>query len=104
MVMLVRYLPRIKTALRPSTTSLTAFRLMKLLGLRDNLDGIEIRTDDGRRLDPSVGDPSRDNSYNRRTGKIEIEILYNMYRVKPAFISGHSQLCHARNLQVKTRP
>jgi hypothetical protein len=67
--MLSRYLPRVKTALRPSITWLAAVRLVKLLGLRDNLGGIKIRTDDGIRLDPSIGDPSRDDSYNRRTGE-----------------------------------
>jgi hypothetical protein len=31
-------------------------------------------------------------------GIIEIEIVYNMYRVKPVVVSEPSQLCHAWNL------
>jgi len=70
--MLVRYLPKIKSALGPSTTWLAAFLQVKLLGLRDNLGGIEIRGDDGRRFDPTVGDPSREDWYNRLSGEIYI--------------------------------
>jgi hypothetical protein len=33
-----------------------------------------------------------------------VEIVYNMYRVKPAAVSGPSQLCHAGNLQVNAIP
>jgi hypothetical protein len=36
--------------------------------------------------------------------EIEIEIVYNMYRVKPVDVSRPSQLYNARNLQVKARP
>jgi hypothetical protein len=43
---------------------------VKLFGLCDNLGGIKTRTDDGRRLDPSVGDLSSNGWYNRRTGEI----------------------------------
>jgi hypothetical protein len=45
--------------------------------------------------------------------EIEIEIVYNMYRMRRFFtkkpdasaaVSGPSQLCHTGNLQVKARP
>jgi hypothetical protein len=58
--MIVRYLPRAKAGLGFSTTWLAAFPQVIMLGLRDNLGGIKICTDDGRRLDPSVGNSSRD--------------------------------------------
>jgi hypothetical protein len=70
--MVVRYLPRIKAALGPPTVRLAAFLQVKLLGLRDNLGGIEIRADDGRRFHPAVGDPSRADWYNRNTGEIYV--------------------------------
>jgi hypothetical protein len=70
--MLVRYLPRIKAALGPSTIWLAAFLQVNLLGLRDNLGGIEIRADDGQLFDPVAGDPSRAEWYNRNTGKIYV--------------------------------
>jgi hypothetical protein len=75
--MLVRYLPKVRSAVGPSTTWLAAFLQVKLLGLRDNLGGIEIRDDDGRRYNPSVGDASRDDRYNRRTGEIYIAHFEN---------------------------
>jgi hypothetical protein len=34
----------------------------------------------------------------------EVEIVCNMYRVKPAVVYGLSQLCLIRNLQVTARP
>ena len=70
--MLQRYLPRIKSAIGPNTKWLAAFLQTKLLGLRDNLGGIEILRSDGRRYDPSVGDSSRFDWYNRNSGKIYI--------------------------------
>jgi hypothetical protein len=45
--------------------------------------------------------------------EIEIEIVYNMYRMRrfftkkpyaPAAVSGPSQLCHTGNIQVRARP
>jgi hypothetical protein len=36
--------------------------------------------------------------------KIEFDIVYNMYYVKPDVVSLPSQLCHAGNLQVMARP
>jgi hypothetical protein len=67
---IVRYLPRVKAALGPSTTWHATFLKMKMLGLRYNLGGIEIRDDDGHRFDPAVGDPIRDDWYKSRTGEI----------------------------------
>jgi hypothetical protein len=52
--MLVRYLPRVKPVLGPSTIWLAAFMQVKPLGLRNNLGCIEVRADDGRRFDPIV--------------------------------------------------
>jgi hypothetical protein len=36
--------------------------------------------------------------------EIQIEIVYNIYRVKPALVYGPSQLCHAGSLEVRARP
>jgi hypothetical protein len=36
--------------------------------------------------------------------EIDIEMVYNMYRVKPASVYGPSHLCLARNLQTRARP
>jgi len=57
--MLLRYLPKIKEKLGVSTKYLAAFLQAKLLGLRDNLGGIEIRESDGKMYDSSIGDSSR---------------------------------------------
>ncbi len=54
--MLLRYLPKIKEKLGVSTKYLATFLQVKLLGLRDNLGGIEIRESDGKVYDPSIGD------------------------------------------------
>jgi hypothetical protein len=35
---------------------------------------------------------------------VEIEIVCNMYRMKPVAVFGPSQLCHSGNLQVKAKP
>jgi hypothetical protein len=35
------------------------------------------------------------------TNTIDIEIVYNMYQMKPVVVVGPSQLCHLGNLQVR---
>ena len=70
--MLERYLPKIKEKQGPSTTWLAALLQVKLIGIRDNLGGIFVRTTDGRRFDPAVGDSSREDWYNRSTGRLYI--------------------------------
>jgi hypothetical protein len=52
-------LPKIKEKLGDSTKYLAALLQVKLLGLRDNLVGNEIRESDGKMYDPSTGDSSR---------------------------------------------
>jgi len=51
---------------------LACYLQVKLFGLRDNLGGIELRDSDGREFDPSVGEPSRKDWYNKRTGRLYI--------------------------------
>ena len=70
--MLLRYLPKIKDKLGVSTKYLAAYLQVKLLGLRDNLGGIEIRDTDGKIYDPSIGDSSRADWYNRKSGRLYI--------------------------------
>jgi hypothetical protein len=70
--MLVRYLPKIKDKVGASTGWLAALLQVKLLGLRDNLGGVEIRRDDGPVYNPTAGDSSRDDWYNRTTGRLYI--------------------------------
>jgi hypothetical protein len=64
----------VRSTVGPSTTWLAAFLQVKLLGLRDNHGGIEIREDNGCMYSPSVGEASRDDRYNHRT--IEIYIAH----------------------------
>jgi len=70
--MLLRYLPKIKDKLGMTTKYLAAYLQVKLLGLRDNLGGIEIRESDGKMYDPSIGDSSRADWYNRKSGRLYI--------------------------------
>jgi hypothetical protein len=67
------YLPKIKAKLGAGSMSyLAALLQTKLLGLRDNLGGIEIRTDDGGLYDRTVGESSRRDWYNKNSGRLYI--------------------------------
>ncbi len=55
-----------------STDYLACLLQVHLFGLRDNLGGILIRNTDGGVFDPTIGDPSRKDWYNRRTGRLYI--------------------------------
>ena len=55
-----------------TTKYLAAFLQVKLIGLRDNLGGIEICETDGKIYDPSLGDSSRADWYNRKTRRLYI--------------------------------
>jgi hypothetical protein len=55
-----------------STDYLACLLQENLFGLRDNLGGILIRDTDGGVFDPTIGDPSRKDWYNRRTGRLYI--------------------------------
>jgi hypothetical protein len=70
--LLLKYLPKVKAEFGVTTQYLAAFLQVKLMGLRDNLGGIEIRETDGKIYDPSLGDSSRADWYNRNTGRLYI--------------------------------
>ena len=55
-----------------SLSYLAALLQTKIPGLRNNLGGILIKTDDGRIYDRTVGESSREDWYNRRTGRLYI--------------------------------
>jgi len=66
-------LPKIKDKLGADSLSyLAAMFKTKILGLRNNLGGVLIRTDDGQIYDRAVGESSREDWYNRRTGRLYI--------------------------------
>jgi hypothetical protein len=65
-------LPKTKAELGVTTQYLAAFLQVKLMGLRDDLGGFEIREFDGRNYDPSLGDSSRADWYNRKSGRLYI--------------------------------
>ena len=50
--LLLKYLPKVKAELGVTTQYLAAFLQVKLMGLLDNLGGIEIRETDGKIYDP----------------------------------------------------
>ena len=67
--LLTSFLPKIKEKFGAgSTTYLACFLQVRLWGLRDNLGGIKIRENDGSFYDPTVGEESRKDWYNGRTG------------------------------------
>jgi hypothetical protein len=67
------YLPKIKAKLGAGSMSyLAALLNTKLLGLRDNLGGIEIRTDDGGLYDKTIGESLRRDWYNKNSGRLYI--------------------------------
>jgi hypothetical protein len=67
------YLPKIKDKLGADSMSyLTVFLQTKLLGLRDNLSGVEIRADDGGLYDRTIGESSRKEWYNKASGRLYI--------------------------------
>ena len=71
--LLFSYLPKIKDVFgAASPTYLACVLQVHLFGLRDNLGGIEIRETDGGFFDPSIGDGSRKDWYNRNTGQLYI--------------------------------
>ena len=71
--LLSSFLPKIKDKYGAgSTTYLACFLQVRLWGLRDNLGGIEIRDTDGSIYDPAIGEESRKDWYNRRTGQLYI--------------------------------
>ncbi len=51
---------------------LACYLKAQLFGIRDKLGGILIRKTDGRRFDPTIGDPSREDWFNRRTNFLYI--------------------------------
>jgi hypothetical protein len=56
-----RFLSKVKSKCgATSTTYLACYVKVQLFGIRDNLGGIKIRETDGRRFDPTIGDPSRE--------------------------------------------
>ena len=71
--LLLKHLPKVKAdELGVTTQYLADFLQVKLMGLRDNLGGIEILESDGEIYDPSIGDSSRADWYNRKTGRLHI--------------------------------
>ena len=67
------YLPKIKEKLGADSLSyLAALLQTKLLGLRDNLGGVEIRADDGGLYDRAKGEDSRRDWYNKTSGRLYI--------------------------------
>ena len=68
-----RFLPKVKEVFKATSTDyLACFLQVHLFGLRDNLGGIEIRDTDGTVFDSNIGDPSRKDWYNKRTGRLYI--------------------------------
>ena len=68
-----RFLPKVKEVFKATSTDYMACLLqVHLFGLRDNLGGIEIRDTDGTVFDSNIGDPSRKDWYNKRTGRLYI--------------------------------
>jgi hypothetical protein len=71
--LLLSFLPKIKDKYgAASTTYLACLLQVRLFGLRDNLGGVEMRDTDGSFYDPNVGDASRRDWYNRRSGQLYI--------------------------------
>ena len=70
--LLLKYLTKVKAEVGVTTQYLATFLQVKLMGLRDNLGGIKIRETDGKIYDPSLGDSSRADWYNRNTGMLYI--------------------------------
>ena len=67
------YMPKIKAKLGADSMSyLTALLQTKVLGLVDNLGGIEITTDDGGLYNRTVGESSRKVWYNKTFGRLYI--------------------------------
>ena len=63
------YLPNIKEKLGADSLSfLVALLQTKMLGLRDNLGGVEIRADDRGLYDRAKGEDSRRDWYNKTSG------------------------------------
>jgi hypothetical protein len=53
---------------------------------------------------PRVDDTLDELKYANFYTQIEIEIVYNMYRMEAVDVYGPSQLCNSGNLQVRARP
>ena len=70
--MFLRYLPKIKTKFGVTTKYLAAFLQVRLLGMRDDLGGIEICDSNGEIYDPSIGDGSRADWHNLKSGGLHI--------------------------------
>jgi hypothetical protein len=70
--LLVEFLPKIKRKLGTGTAYLAALLQTRLLGLRDNLGGVLIRDDDGPLYNPTQGESSRFDWYNKKTGRLYI--------------------------------
>jgi hypothetical protein len=71
--LLTSFLPKIKEKIGAGSTAyLACFLQVRLWGLRDNLGMIEIRDTDGTFYDPAIGEESRKDWYNRRTGQLYI--------------------------------
>jgi len=67
------HLPKIKAKIGPDSLAyLTALLETKLLGLRDNLGGIEIRMEYGGLYDRTIGESSRKDWYNKNSGRLYI--------------------------------
>ena len=68
-----RFLPKVKEVFKATSTNYLACLLqVHLFGLRDNLGGVEIRETDGTIFDSNIGDPSRKDWFNKRTGRLYI--------------------------------
>jgi len=66
--LLTEFLPNKKTRLGTGTTYLAALLQTRLLGLRDNLGGVLIRDDDGPIYNPTHGESSMFDWYNKKPG------------------------------------
>jgi hypothetical protein len=67
--LLLSVLPKIKEIYgAESTTYLACYLQVHLFGLSDNLSGVEVRKTNGGFYDPSIGDASRRDWYNKNTG------------------------------------
>ena len=71
--LLLSFLPKIKEIYGATSPAyLACYLQVHLFGLRDNLGGVEIRETNGGFYDPSVGDSSRRDWYNKNTGQLYI--------------------------------
>lgn len=71
--MLQSYIPKIKEKFgETSPTYVAAYLQVNLLGLRDNLGGIEVLDRDGPVYKPGEGDESRSDWYNKESGRLYI--------------------------------